>query len=541
MSSSSSPGGRARGAALVVALGAVAAVLAAAPYKTFDLDRYFVPKELALYATATLATALCISRARRITLAAADVALLGYLALSVISALFAPNKWLAERAIGVSLAGAAVYWTAKALARAGAARPVLIGIALAAVVAACTSLLQAYGYENQYMSVNRAPGGTLGNRNFVAHVAAIGAPMLVLCVIEARNILGSFAATLGVAACSAALFMSRSRGAWLAVIVGAAVCVVCGLLGKSRWHDARRAGRVVLLIGATVAGVAAAWLLPNTLDWNSRSPYLDSVRGIVNSKEGSGLGRVVQYKHTLLIAKAHPLLGVGPGNWPVAYPRVAPRGDPSLDHETGMTSNPWPSSDWMAAIAERGAPAALLLLFVFATIALSAVRAMYWAKDGTAFVAAVALLATLVATLIVGAFDAVMLLALPSLLVWAALGALGPLAAQAPKGGERALSDAARKRLLVAVIVTGSAFALRGVLQLVAMASYSSGERTVMIEHAARADPGSYRIRLRLAESYASRGDCEGVRKEGGAAHALFPEAAAPKRLLSSCGVKSGR
>ena len=59
-------------------------------------------------------------------------------------------------------------------------------------------------------------------------------------------------------------------------------------------------------------------LLPNRLEWKSDSPYLDSAAGLVNYKEGSGRGRLVQYGNSLRMTVAHPLFGVGPGNWPVA-------------------------------------------------------------------------------------------------------------------------------------------------------------------------------------------------------------------------------
>src|SRR6185312_6490774 len=85
----------------LIAAGAIGVALAVLPYKTFDLDRFFVPKELVLHG--------------------AD-ALLSCLVLAV----------------------------------------VLVGV---------TALLQAYGLETDYVSLNRAPGGTLGNRNFVAHLA----------------------------------------------------------------------------------------------------------------------------------------------------------------------------------------------------------------------------------------------------------------------------------------------------------------------------------------------------------------------------------
>ncbi len=529
-------GGSGRFAAGVLAIGAIVSVLAVVPYKAFDLDRYFVPKELALLIVATLAAAACLTSAKRLTLSVADMALAAFLALSAISALFAANWWLASRALGVSLGGAAVYWSAKSLVRDGLARVILIGVACAVTLAALTSLAQAYGIESAYMSVNRAPGGTLGNRNFVAHLAAIGVPVIVLCTLEAR---GAFGALVGAGASlvlSGALFMSRSRGAWLALAASMVVLAFFGFLGRARWRDAARVRRFTLLVFAAIVGALGAWLLPNTLDWNSASPYLDSVRGVVNYREGSGHGRVVQYKNTLHMAEAHPLLGVGPGNWPVQYPRYAPHTDPSLDRDTGMTANPWPSSDWMAALGERGMPAVALLLIAVIAIGLGAVRGMWRSRDATEFLRSLALLATLAATMIVGAFDAVLLLALPTLIVWAALGALSPPAPDAAR--VIVLSSAARRRLVVVVILVGLFLSARSAMQLYAMGQFSAGDRIAMIERASHADPGSYRIHMRLAEAYSAKRSCGDVKTHAGAAQHLFPNAPAPRRLLATCGVR---
>src|SRR5262245_53489919 len=50
----------------ILALGSVAVMLAAAQYKTFDLDRYFVAKELVLHICAASAAVLCVLRCQRL-------------------------------------------------------------------------------------------------------------------------------------------------------------------------------------------------------------------------------------------------------------------------------------------------------------------------------------------------------------------------------------------------------------------------------------------------------------------------------------------
>src|SRR5215212_7663945 len=182
---------RDRLALYVLQLGAVAVVLVALPYKAFDLDRYFLPKELVLHICAAVAAVLCIGKRGRLTARAIDVLLAAFLLASVVSAALATNRWAAERALAISLSGAALFWVASALRRAGLVRPLLVALALAVVLGAGTSLAQTYGVQSEYFSLNRVPGGTFGNRNFVAHVAAIGTPVVMLVALTARRGLGS--------------------------------------------------------------------------------------------------------------------------------------------------------------------------------------------------------------------------------------------------------------------------------------------------------------------------------------------------------------
>jgi O-antigen ligase len=524
-------------AGVLLGVGGVAVVLAAAPFKAFELDRFFVPKELVLHVTAMLASLALVGRVRRLELTRVDMLLLLYLGLSVVSALLASNWWLAGRAFAISLSGAAVFWAARVAARVGRGG-LLSALALAVVVAAVTSLLQAYGVTSEYVSLNRAPGGTLGNRNFVAHLAAIGTPVLLLRTLGARRRLGAGLGGVGLALVSAALVLSRSRAAWLALLVCGAIVAFTVLAGWRTWRAARLGGRV-RLVGASVAlGVAAVLLLPNTLNWRSDSPYLDSIRGVVNYREGSGRGRLIQYRTSLRMAAGHPVLGVGPGNWPVHYPAYATPGDPSLDRDDGMTANPWPSSDWVAVVAERGAVAAASLVLVFVGLGVGALGAMVRARTAEQLMPPVALLATLVVIAVVGAFDAVLLLAAPSLIGWALLGALA-----VPAKARRVVVLHGRRRawLVLGVLAAGGLAVGRSGLELAAMAAFEPGGRLAVLERAARLDPGSYRLRIELAEAYVRRQRCDRARPEAQRARSLFPHAPEPRRLLRMCAVRRVR
>jgi O-antigen ligase len=488
----------------VVQAGAIAVVLVATTHRLFDLDRFFVPKELVLHVTALLAGLLMV---RSISIAGrVDLALTGFLLFSGVAAVFAQNPWLAIRALAVSASGILLFWVARALREAGLARPLLNAIALAIVLACVTSLLQAYGVRLEIFSTNRAPGGTLGNRNFVAHAAAFGFPAVLFAALRANGSLGYLSGALGVAIVTASLVLTRSRAAWLAFGVMALIF----LIAMFRWDGRTRLrflGVLVLLGG----GVAAALLLPNELRWRSDNPYLESVRGVVNYEEGSGRGRLIQYERSLRMAASHPLFGVGPGNWAVAYPEHAQRNDPSIDTSTpGMTFNPWPSSDWVAFIAERGFAAALLLAFVFGSFVLTGLRTE---EDA-------ALVATAIAAGVAGAFDAVLLLGLPSLLVWTTLGALSEPAAAKP-----------RRWIAVLVLAIAALGAARSGSQLFAMEIFSTRSDRTSLERAAVIDPGNFRLRLRLVRSGKRAQRCEHAE----AARALYPQSDAA-RNLPRCG-----
>src|SRR3954464_1088542 len=94
----------------VIQAGVIVVALFALPYKLFELDRYFVPKELVLHVAALLLVVLLFMRGRAITTDLADTLLAAFLAWSLASAAFATNHWLAQRALGVTVSGAIVFW-----------------------------------------------------------------------------------------------------------------------------------------------------------------------------------------------------------------------------------------------------------------------------------------------------------------------------------------------------------------------------------------------------------------------------------------------
>ncbi len=522
-----------RGALLALQSGAMLVVLAALPYPFFQLDRYTFVKELVLLAVALTAALFCLASAQKLTLLMVDGLVVGFLALSLVSSLFAANGWLAARGLGVSLAGAGIFWAARTVARTGHGPRLLAALAAAIVVGAATGLLQAYGLiTSDLTSLARAPGGTFGNRNFMAHLITIGLPVLILVTVEARRKRDFALGAAGVALAAAALVLSRSRAAWLGAAALGMFLAVEGLWVGGLGADRRGRRRLPVLGGIVLGGLLLALALPNRLNWRSDSPYLDSLTGVANYKEGSGRGRLIQYGNTLAMAMDHPVLGVGPGNWPVHYPKYRSPGDPSFDADDVIPTNPWPSSDWMAMLAERGLPASLLLLAMGSSIGLGAWARVRSGNGRPPPLVDLTIVATIIAIAVVGAFDAVLLLPAPAFFACTVVGAL---ASSARPIRVIPLSAIARRRLRIAVAVVGAGLLAHSLSQVTAMALSNDGSRAAL-ELAAKVDPGSYRIHMRLAQQWRAAGRCDRARPHAERARELFPNHPAPRAVLRACG-----
>jgi O-antigen ligase len=460
----------------------------------------------------------------RIELGVAEVCLAGFVLWSCASTILATNHWLAARSLGLTVGVVALFFAARFAAERGA-RNLIVALLVTAVVAGgITGLAQAYGWRSDLLADTRAPGGTLGNRNFLAHLMVLGIPLAGWLLATATHRITVTLAGMATSAMIAAVVLSRSRAAWVGFAATAVVTVVVGALTRGPAPRLPR-GRVTALGVALLIGAAAALVLPNDLEWRSRSPYRDSLRDVLNYREGSGRGRLIQYRNSMVLVRQHPVLGVGPGNWLVHYPTVTSTGDPSYAEADPIPTNPWPSSDWVALVVERGPVGALCWLLWLIALGLVAIRR---ARDPTHGVASLAAIGVLTAMTVEGLFDAVTLLAPPALIALTGAGALIP----ATKSVTAIAGDGRRSRLVggLAILLLGFGALSAGQLRSIVVAG--DGSPISRLERAAAWDPGSHRLELLLA----MRASCPGARTHAERAAALLPYHPWPKRLLSRCG-----
>jgi O-antigen ligase len=513
---------RTRVATDLLGAGLVVTALIALPVAPTDLDRHQFPKELALHlsvlAAACLAGRASLRGMARLPLAAA----LGLVVVSVVSSLAATNPWLALRATGLTATGATAFLLAHHLARRGTRSRLIGWVTVAMLLGIGSALAQAWGVEHPFFARLRAPGGTLGNRNFVAHLAAITLPLAATLLLATRRRLATTAAALLFTVAIVALVMTRSRAGWLAAgtAFGSVTLLLIMAPAAVRHQLARR--HLAVIPALALIGVVLAVAVPNTLEWRSDSPYRDTLGNLANYREGSGRGRLLQYQHSLELARQHPLLGVGPGNWPLHYGDVAPANDPSWARNDVIPLNPWPSSDWVALLSERGVLAPLCALLVGCAVAWRATRARAAQLEPT--LAAVATCGILAAVAVAGLFDAVLLLALPLGVVAVTVGALLP---ESPGATSDRDVPMVRSFLLVLVAVA----TLRSAEQNAAYLVAGPGTSRRAVQRAVRIDPFSYPLQISLG----ARGPCRAARPHARAALRLAPTWPAAIRAARRC------
>lgn len=518
---------RIRALAAVLAAGAFAVVLAGVQSRLFDIERHSVPKELALSATALVCLALLAPGWRRIEAGIVDALLGAFVLWSAISALLAVNPWLAARGFGMSFSAFIIFIAARTVAREWSAAPVVSGLATAAILGAGLGVAQAYGADWRWLAQSRPPGGTFGNRNFLAHLTTIAAPLLLLGTLRARRRWLSLAGLIGIGIAAAAIVLTRSRAAWLGLAVSVFAMASAMLIGRRAIALSLAGRRRRAALFALAVGVVGAIALPNRLRWRSDTPYADTLAGLGDFSQGSGRGRLVQYRNTLGLALMDPVFGVGPGNWFVHYPRVTTRNDPSFSAGDPIPTNPWPSSDWVTFLSERGAVAVLLLLGAGVAAVLMALRRLR-SGDGATVLNAVAIIGVLSAAFVTGLFDAVLLFPPPAYFVAAAAGALlprtGAIVSIELRGWRRAAALAVP--LMLAAGLTAMSAGHVAAIVISANPSHDAMRRAVIFE------PGSYRLHMALSRS----GNCRARLPHARAANRLLPFHDAPRRALAACG-----
>ena len=284
-------------------------------------------------------------------------------------------------------AAAAARWAALLALAAGAAvvagerarRQSLLEVVSAAIAAvSVVGLVQHLGVISLPIPVISAPGGTFGNRNLAADAVAVSLPLILAATAGAGGPRVRRALVAAAALALIYLAATRTRGAWLGAAAG---LVTMGALARPRLP--RRA--LAAAVAVAVVAVAAA-LIPgrsNPRDVGDAKRFASGVDVARASFDPSSVALRTRYglwRRTLAMWRNHPVWGVGPGNWPVVFPRHA-EPDASRDGVLTATLSPRQAhNDLLERAAETGVVGVVGLLALVGAVVVTARRRLQAAE-----------------------------------------------------------------------------------------------------------------------------------------------------------------
>jgi O-antigen ligase len=175
------------------------------------------------------------------------------------------------------------------------------------VQAASVAIIAAVAVWKGRLNVGRlqgALGGNYSNPNDLALAIVISLPLCLALLLLSRSRFRKAVWALAILVMLYTVFLTGSRGGFIALVVTAAVFL---------WEFAVRGRRRYLLVLAGLAG-AILWLSSNGM-------LADRLNGTFNSQEdvasayGSAQARQDLFWRSIEVTKEHPLFGVGPGNF----------------------------------------------------------------------------------------------------------------------------------------------------------------------------------------------------------------------------------
>lgn len=504
---------------VVLAVGFLACLLVSMPDVWPGNETRFVTSRRVVVA-ATAAVALAVGSGSLGNFDELDWSVLGWLAVLALTGMAAVNPWLAVKALALSLSAVLTFLQARALRR--HELPTMAALVTGTACLACLLALgEAYGLLPAISRPGRAPGGVLGNRNELAHLAAIIAPSNVWLAVRAGWSWHRRLAIVCVPVLAAALALTRCRAAWLGLATATAVGVALNVRARrARVRNPEGSVRQFLFIGAlAAAGVLVAVVTPNRLAWNSSTPWRDTAATLLDAREGSGHDRIVQYGRTVELLWKHPLLGVGVGNWWIAYTSNRAAEMPTLD--PGEV-NSLPSSDWIGGTAETGLLGAGVMLLVCWAVCrrttndLTCGLADLTVGERERWSVGVAQVCTLAVVAVLGAVDSP--LARPTTLFAAAItvGMLLPRPVKSTGSRRRSSTQT------VGALVCCAAAAWDGARARSAWL-YRSAQTPSELSAVVRLDPTAYQSRAAYVRALGSARHCDEADKARQRTLALFP------------------
>ncbi|RJP61908.1 MAG: tetratricopeptide repeat protein [Candidatus Auribacter fodinae] len=248
-------------------------------------------------------------------------------------------------------------------------------ITIAGMLVSILGIFQFFGHNIEFIYQAAVPGSTFGNKNFATQFIVGVIPFSIFAAYfyrtKKRSVLFSFSFFVLLFF----IFISRTRGAWVATAfgLGTGFVIIPLLTGQDWLRNARRFFRFSFLNRYILPGLvfllvlSALAIIPSQNSTAKRTVDVrEELKSIAQTQRGSAHWRLTAWKNTLYMIKEHPF-GIGIGHWQFYYPLFAQKAavdkDFSEDRQAKRAHN-----DYLQTAAELGLPGLALLLWFFLNI-----------------------------------------------------------------------------------------------------------------------------------------------------------------------------
>ena len=153
-----------------------------------------------------------------------------------------------------------------------------------------------------------------------------------------------------------AIFLTRTRSVWLAIVLSAVVLVCTGFYCRKDWKNESLNKKTIKIIAISSLLFIVSCTFLFSMDQNSYT----SVLSTKNLEK-----RVELWKNTIDMIKDNPV-GVGPGHWKIYYPRYGHSitGQDGSGRKTELVFQR-PHNDYLGVLSEYGFPGLFLYIIFF--------------------------------------------------------------------------------------------------------------------------------------------------------------------------------